>query len=259
VTRAIARGGLRAAYLTLAMPLFFIVIPLVLAIVRVPTASEKASVGVREADDLPGLEVAEALRGRSFWLISLSAFAYGFSVLGALLHIMPQFLENGFTTSSATLAFSTLGVAASVCKPLEGWLADSLTARVMLAVDHLGTAVALIILLGCRNMYLAVVFIAVWGFSSGAPFALIPMLITESLGLKRFGPFAGIAGGFQTAGATLAPVIADYMYDLSGSYTSAFSLFCVIALAGAAAAFGCLPPERQQQASLRPAATAASS
>lgn len=259
VTRAIARGGLRAAYLTLAAPLFFIVIPLALAIVRVPTASEKASVGVREAGDLPGLEVAEALRGRSFWLISLSAFAYGFSVLGALLHIMPQFLENGFTTSSAALAYSILGMAASVCKPLEGWLADSLTARVMLAVDHLGTAVALMILLGCRNMYLAVVFIALWGFSSGAPFALIPMLITESLGLKRFGPFAGIAGGFQTAGATLAPVIAGYMYDLSGSYTSAFSLFCVIALAGAAATLGCVPLERQQQASLRLAATAPSS
>ena len=77
VTRAIARGGVRVAYLTLAAPLFLIVIPLVLAIVRVPTASENASAGVREAGDLPGLEVAEALRGRSFWLICLSALAYG--------------------------------------------------------------------------------------------------------------------------------------------------------------------------------------
>jgi MFS family permease len=260
VSHVIARNGVRAAYLTLAAPLFLIVIPTVLMIVRVPTASGDAAGGVREAGDLPGLEVAEALRGRSFWLINLSALAYGFSVLGALMHIMPQSSENGFTTASAALAYSSLGMAAFVCKPLEGWVADTVTARVMLLLDHLATAIALIMLLGCRNVYLLVAFIAVWGFSSGAPFALIPMLITESLGLKRFGPFAGIAGGFQTAGATLAPVIAGYMYDVSGSHTSAFSLFCVIALTGAAATFGCAPLERQQRAETPiPSAATASS
>ncbi len=63
--RAIAIDGWRLGYLALAVPMFLIAIPVVILLVRTrpPEAGGKLSVAA-SGDRLPGLEVAQALRGR---------------------------------------------------------------------------------------------------------------------------------------------------------------------------------------------------
>src|SRR5271167_820633 len=66
--RAIRFAGWRFGYLLLAAPAFVIVIPMVLLLVRTrPQDSERLTVA-EAASALPGLEVGEAVVGRSFWL-----------------------------------------------------------------------------------------------------------------------------------------------------------------------------------------------
>ena len=89
-------------------------------------------------------------------------------------------------------------------------------------------------------------FVLIFGLSLGAPLVLIPMLVAESLGLKRFGSIGGIAGVFNTIGAFVGPVGAGRIYDLSGSYVPAFEVFVVMCLAGAVVAFSCRSLESEQ-------------
>jgi sugar phosphate permease len=89
-------------------------------------------------------------------------------------------------------------------------------------------------------------FLLIFGLSLGAPLVLIPMLVAESLGLKRFGSLGGIAGVFNTIGAFVGSVGAGKIYDLSGSYVPAFEVFVVMCVLGAAAAFSCRPLESAQ-------------
>jgi nitrate/nitrite transporter NarK len=89
-------------------------------------------------------------------------------------------------------------------------------------------------------------FVLIYGLSVGAPLVLIPMLVADSLGLKRFGSISGIASIFQLIGAFVGPVSAGKIYDLGGSYLPAFEVFVVMCLAGAAVSFLCRSLDSEQ-------------
>ncbi len=73
---AIARGGWRAGYIALAVPMFVVVIPLIIIVVRTrPPQAEGVSVA-RASDALPGFELREAIRSRSFWMICRGAILF---------------------------------------------------------------------------------------------------------------------------------------------------------------------------------------
>src|SRR6202047_496603 len=80
VASSVIRGfGLRAAYLALAAPMFVVVIPLVLALVRSrPPGAVKMTVA-ECAQTLEGFETGAALRTRSFWMILLAHFCFAFA------------------------------------------------------------------------------------------------------------------------------------------------------------------------------------
>src|SRR3984893_441356 len=80
VASSVIRGfGLRAAYLALAAPMFVVVIPLVLALVRSrPLGTVKMTVAER-AETLEGFETGAALGTRSFWMILLAHFCFAFA------------------------------------------------------------------------------------------------------------------------------------------------------------------------------------
>jgi len=78
-TRAIAAAGWRAGFLILALPMFFVALPLVLATVRTRPAGEKDR-GVSDAAlALPGLDIGQAVRARSFWMIAVAQFCCTFA------------------------------------------------------------------------------------------------------------------------------------------------------------------------------------
>jgi len=73
---AIAHGGWRAGYVALAIPMFVIVVPLIIIVVRTrPPQAEGVSVA-QASDALPGFELREAFRCRSFWMISAAQFFF---------------------------------------------------------------------------------------------------------------------------------------------------------------------------------------
>jgi sugar phosphate permease len=99
--------------------------------------------------------------------------------------------------------------------------------------------------------------VIIFGLTVGAPLVLMPMLIAESLGLKRFGSIAGVIGVCQTIGAALGPISTGRIYDLTGSYSYAFDLFVIACILGALATLGCLSLESERSRLMAVAITAA--
>jgi len=62
------------------------------------------------------------------------------------------------------------------------------------------------LIFGAGRTAVLIPFVLIFGLSLGAPLVLVPMLVAESLGLKRFGSIGGIAGVFNTIGAFVGPV-----------------------------------------------------
>jgi len=243
---AIARGGWRAGYVALAIPMFVIVVPLVILVVRTrPPQAEGVSVA-QASDALPGFELREAFRCRSFWMISAAQFFFAAIAAGTGLHLITYLTELGYTASFAASMMSLVYVFAAFGKLGMGLLADRVSARIALSLNFLAACVGMILIFGAGRTAVLIPFVLIFGLSLGAPLVLVPMLVAESLGLKRFGSIGGIAGVFNTIGAFVGPVGAGKIYDLSGSYVPAFEVFVVMCLLGAAVTYSCRSFESEQ-------------
>ena len=243
---AIARGGWRAGYIALAVPMFVVVIPLIIIVVRTrPPQAEGVSVA-RASDALPGFELREAIRSRSFWMIAAAQFFFAAVSAGAGLHLITYLTELGYTPSFSAGMMSLVLVFAAFGKLAMGLFADRVSARIALTCNFLLASVGMMLIFGAARTVVLAPFVLICGLTLGAPLVLIPMLVAESLGLKRFGSIGGISGMFNTVGAFVGPVGAGKIYDLTGSYVPAFEVFVVMCLLGAAASFSCRTLEAEQ-------------
>ena len=242
--RAIEHGGWRDGYLALAAPVFVIVVPLVAATVRTRPPGGPGSSVAEAASALPGLEVRAALRARSFWLIALVQFFYSFAAGGTNLHAIAYLSDIGYSAARAALFMSLVLGIAGVGKLSFGALADRVGGRRALVVNFLACACGMVMLLFAADRAMAGGFLVTYGLTCGAPLTLVPLVMADSLGLKRFGSLAGLAGLFNIAGAATGPVVAGRIFDRTGSYAPAFGQFALALLLAAVATLGCVPLAR---------------
>jgi MFS family permease len=80
----------------------------------------------------------------------------------------------------------------------------------------------------------------------GAPLVLMPMVMADSLGVRRLGSVMGITGMFATAGGAIGPVLAGHIFDVSGSYGAAFGVFVAMWFMAAVSIFACQPLSAEQ-------------
>jgi len=255
-SQAIKYGGWRTGYVALAIPMFVIVIPLIIIVVRTrPPQAEGVSVS-QASDALPGFELREAFRTRSFWTIATAQFFFAAVAAGAGLHLITYLTELGYTPSFAAGIMSIGFVFAGAGKLGMGMFADRVSARIALSINFLLAGVGMMLIFGAARIAVLVPFVLIFGLTLGAPLVLVPMLVAESLGLKRFGSIGGIAGVFNTIGAFVGPVGAGKIYDMTGSYVPAFEVFVVMCVLGAVASYATMSFESEQErvASAAPAA-----
>jgi MFS family permease len=236
-----------------------IVAPIVLFVVRSSPAqaAESSTSGARfETIVVPGVELAEAFRTRSFWLIGIAEFFYACAISGTLVHVVVYLIGTGYTAAIAAGTLSMIYLMSTVGKLALGPSADRLSPRIVLSLVFAGAALGTLLLLSARSSLMLAGFIILVGIASGTPLVLLPLVFIQSLGIKRLGSLQGVAGILATIGAAIGPVAAGRIFDVSGSYVIAFSTFAAMWLCAALAIYACIPLE-QALVGLRPILTGA--
>lgn len=264
----IAHAGWRTAYLTLAAPVFLVVVPVMVLLVRSrPESGQTAAAGApamhgahgapARVQSLEGLEVGAALRERSFWLIAVSYLIYAFGATALIVHLVPYLIGIGFTAErgavvlSVMLAFNTIG------KPSFGALADRFGIRLMYALNLLAVGLGFLFLLYARHPSMLTLFVVVYGLSCGAPIALMPTILADSVGLRRYGSLSGLLVTLGVIGSAAGPIAAGVVFDRIGSYMGIFEFFTVALLVASALPFGCVS-FRDRRPAMAPVAQVAS-
>jgi len=241
---AIAWRGWRTGYVTLALPMILVVMPLVLLTVRSRPPGHASAVlpsQSRSSFVLPGLEVSEAIRTRSFWLISAAQFLYACSIAGAALHLIAFLIGVGYTGNFAAGVLSAIFFLTSIGKLAMGLFADRVSARIALSTNFAFSMIGTAMLIGAAHSTALLGYVIFYGLTVGAPLVLMPMVMAESLGLRRLGSVMGITGMFATVGAAVGPVLAGHIFDVSGSYNAAFVVFVAMWLMATISILGCQP------------------
>jgi MFS family permease len=122
-----------------------------------------------------------------------------------------------------------------------GYLADRFRKKDVMALFY-GTLSVSILLLNFAH-YPAViwVFVAVFGFSMGADYMLIPLVAAECFGTVSLGKLLAIIIMGYSLGQWGAPWIAGRIFDARHSYQLAWNIMAVAGLLGGAAIFAVSP------------------
>jgi MFS family permease len=255
-TYAIESGGWRFGYLALGLPILVVVVPLIVIFIRTRTAAEvreshqalDASVSADEPTvpiELPGLEISQARKTRSFWMISLIQL-FGGVTIGMGPHFIAYLTGVGYTATFAATVVSLYLIATTAGTLLGGPVADRWGARsAMMATYILGTLGMIGMFMASHPLGLAATIIA-GGFATGALAVQMPMIMIESLGMKRFGSVMGITSVFYTAGAAISPVVTGRVFDQTGTYSTVIASFAVMLIVCAFAVSATRTLEREQ-------------
>jgi MFS family permease len=234
-------AGWRMAYTALSIPLLVLVIPIVLLTVRTRPAARTTDPGFQRAASVEGLNRSEAIRGRSFWLIGFTYFIYLMGVGLGVVHFVPNLIGLGMSAQRAAAIFSVAMLVSTLGKPVMGILADRLNARLALAIALLSLSCAFLLLTEASHPLVLIPLVIFYGIGVGAPVALVPMLMAESVGLKAFGTLVGLLGIFGMLGTATGPMFAGRIFDVTGMYTTAFILTSIFLFIAALLPFGSLP------------------
>jgi MFS family permease len=236
----ITTNGWRTAYVVLAVPIFVIALPLIVIVVRTRPET-KAPQGIDASLPLEdGLEVREAFRRRSFWLLGLAQLCFGIGAAGALVHMVPLMLKAGYTAATGALALSSVHALITVGKPTMGVLGDYIGARKALSAALAVCALGILLMGDASQGAILALGILLYGFMLATPVALVPVIILDIAGPRSLGPLFGLLFFTQTVGAAIGPVIVGRMFDVSGGYMAGYALSAAIFFGAAISVLGCV-------------------
>ncbi len=242
-------AGWRIAYLILAIPIFVIVVPVILAVVELAPGRD------READNQAngsGIAAAEAVRTISFWLAAAALFAYGLGVGGSFVHLVPYLGNAGYSEREASFALSLALGLMVVGKPVMGILGDRFGGRQTLTLGWIIFGGSTLMMLEARQVQLLVAAICLYGMTLATAIALLPVVLKDLFGLRSLGTLMGWLILFQTLGVAVGPILSGRLFDLTGGYTESFAISGGLIFIAAAAMFSCDRRATQQDLHAQP-------
>lgn len=222
----IAEAGWRAAYVWLAVGWGGVTLLLALLFffdAHDQAARRPAKAGAEEikrnAVDLPGLTVREAVRDWALWRLAISNFIVIVVTIGLAVHLFPILTEAGVSRTSAAWLTSLGGIAGIIGKLVSGVLLDRFRPNWIGAITLGSAAFAFALLMdGIRSPVLIVIAMLVNGYAAGTKIQIVGFLTAGYAGMKNFGVIYGTMSALLALASGLGPVLASTIYDRSGGY-----------------------------------------
>ena len=272
VALVIEEHGWRAAWVTLGIAVWLLMLPSALIMRRQPEDFGLAPDGMTPEQAQTYAQArkrasavaerqwtrSEALRTSTIWLV---IFAYGVANIGLgalLLHLVPFLTDHGRSRPQAAFLLSLYAWAALLSKPVWGTLMDRLHARFLSAIAFALSAVCIVGMLAAAatDAYaLLVVMLLGYGFGTGGSVPLQETVWASYFGRVHLGSIRAVAMPFTILFSATGPLLAGTLYDRTGSYGVAFLVFAACALAGVVLVVLARPPHVPQDAGPPPGTT----
>ena len=177
--------------------------------------------------------VREAVRDRSFWLVSIG-HGWALLVVGAVpVHLVPHLVEqNGWSVAQASLIFPGLMVTQIVGQVSGGFLGDKYSKRMLAALAMVGHGAGIFVVAFSTTVPAVALAITLHGVAWGMRGPLMMAIRADYFGVRNLGKIAGWSNTITASGSIIGPVYAGMMYDAQNSYTFAFASLGATTAAG---------------------------
>ncbi len=237
-TRLISSYGWRTSYIIIGIAVLVLIVLAAQFMKRDPQQIGQAPYGERKAkqsDIIParrGFSFKEALHTGQYWIICIIYFCFGYFLHNIMVHVVPHAIELGIPAISAANILAIIGGMNLVGRIAVGGASDKVGVKLsLLTVFILATAV-LLWLQVADELWMLYLFAVLFGFAYGGIMALQTLSLAELFGLKSLGVILGSVAFVYTCGGAVGPLIAGYIFDMTGSYYLAFLVCAAVAIAG---------------------------
>jgi cyanate permease len=192
----------------------------------------------------PQFTLKQALRHRSFWLLSVAMGMRHLVTEGVSVHFVILLVDRGWSTEAAS---TLLGISALIGAPARigmGWLGDLLDKRRLVMGLLLALSVSVLLMGYTVQAFVFTTCMIIYSLAYGGLAALQEPIRADYFGTRAFATIQGMSRSVVTAGTFLGPIIAGFFYDVTKSYTIAFGIFALVSLLATLLMFFAKPPER---------------
>jgi sugar phosphate permease len=179
-----------------------------------------------------GLTIAQALRTRTFWLLSLAMALAGFGSTAIIVHQVVYVTEaTGLSDEEAAVVAMMMPIVSLAGRVGFGWLADYREKRQVLAASYALLGLGILLLAGAREPWQLLFFLVVFSPGWGGSLAVQPAFQAEYFGLRAFGTLQGLTFTVSTLGSVVGPIFAGWVHDSTDTYRHAFVVLALATLA----------------------------
>jgi MFS family permease len=248
---AMLKGGWPAGWLAIGMTVLIGgFVPAFLLMARAPEDVGLVPDGVRSISAVarhsvrpePVFTRAQAVRTKSFWLLTLfTLLAYPVQA-GVSLHQAPFLLERGLSSPVAASVVSYFSLMSGVASFGFGVLPKWLTARWRLVLTGVLLCCGASLypaVHGAASGYLAATF---FGFGVGGLLVMLPIAWADYFGRGNYGSIRGVALTGQVLAQAAGPLLSGVLRDATGGYETSLACFAVLSGLSALAAILATPP-----------------
>ena len=184
---------------------------------------------------LVGFTVWEAMRTRSFWLLSFG-HALSLMTVGAVsLHLVPHIIDTlGLSVTAASSAVAIVTIFNISGQLSGGFLGDRYSKRYIAAIGALMHAIALVILANATSMSQIYAFAVLHGSAWGLRGPIMSTIRADYFGRAYFPTIMGFSSLVVMIGMTFGPLFAGIMSDVFGNYRIGFMVIAALAALGSA-------------------------
>ncbi len=179
-----------------------------------------------------GSSIREARGNRTLWMLCAIQFSFFTSLTTIPLHVVVHGMDLGMTAAWAASLLSVMAAVSIVGRLTVGTLVDRIGGRRALILCLVPLILSFLIFFSSSSIWIVFVAVAVYGFGHGGLFTVMSPTVAEFFGLRAHGAIFGIVVFFGTIGGALGPIVAGRIFDVTESYSLAFTALATLAALG---------------------------
>jgi len=234
--------GWRGGLLWLGIIMIAIAFPMAWFVKENPAATPTAA----KPED-PKVPFSTILKRNSFYLLLIGSMCSIGAVAGTSQNLkLFLSIDLKYSQQEAANVMSIVLGASIIGRLLMGWLADKIQKKYVMLLIYVLVAASIPLLFAAHTNGVIYLFAFFFGMALGGDYMIIPLMAAELFGVKVMGRVMGIIIAADGLGEALAPMLAAWFRDISGSYANGFSALIMLAVIGTIAILF-LPGKKPQQ------------
>jgi MFS family permease len=149
-----------------------------------------------------------------------------------VVHIVPFAHEIKVSATRAASVLSTIGGVSMAGRFISGLAIDRIGSKWVMIICFVLLIAGLFWLQMATELWMLYLFALVYGIAHGGFFTSFSPIVAEFFGIKSHGALFGIAMFSGTFGGALGPVMAGYVFDITGGYAGAVWICILVSAIG---------------------------